>query len=123
MAKVKSRKEARKKRQLRLRKKVLGTSECPRLSVFKSLKHLYAQLIDDNSGHTVLAVSSLSKEYSGKYKETGCNIPVAKNLGLLLSEKAKTQKIQALRFDRSGYKYHGVVKALADSIREGGITF
>ncbi|MDX9703345.1 MAG: 50S ribosomal protein L18 [Candidatus Auribacterota bacterium] len=122
MAKVKSRKEARKKRQVRLRKKLLGTVECPRLSVFKSLKHLYVQLIDDNNGKTLLAVSTLSKEYSSKYNETGCNIPVAKNVGALLSEKAKASKISELRFDRSGYKYHGVVKALADSIREGGIT-
>ncbi len=123
MSKVKSRREARKKRQIRLRKKVLGTSECPRLSVFKSLKHLYVQLIDDDTGQTLMSASTISKEYTGKFKDAGCNIKTAKNLGSLFVEKAKTGKVQKLRFDRSGYKYHGVIKALADSIREGGITF
>ena len=70
-----------------------------------------------------MSVSTLSKEYTDKFKETGSNISVAKNLGSILVEKVKTGKVQKLRFDRSGYKYHGVIKALADSVREGGITF
>lgn len=123
MSKIKSRNGLRKKRQIRLRKKVLGNDLKPRLSIFKSLKHIYVQLIDDTKGHTLLSVSTASKDYMDAYKDRGTNKTVAKNLAAVFVEKVKEKKIETLRFDRSGYKYHGVIQTFADAIREGGITF
>ncbi len=123
MAKAKSRTALRKKRRLRLRKRVLGTTLKPRLSMFKSLKQIYAQLVDDSMGNTLVSVSTLSKEYKDKFSKSGKNIEAAKNLGKLFAEKMKKKKIPTLCFDRSGYKFHGGVKAFADSIREEGIAF
>ncbi len=123
MAKAKSRVALRTKRRLRLRKRVLGTTQKPRLSLFKSLKQIYLQLIDDTEGNTLLGVSTLSPEYKDKFSKPGKNIEAAKNLGKLCAEKMKEKKITSFCFDRSGYKFHGAVKALADSIREEGITF
>jgi large subunit ribosomal protein L18 len=113
---------SRHKRHSRVRKNVLGTAERPRLSVFRSLRHVFAQLVDDTSGRTLVSASSLSKETRGsaggkKKKEIG------KAVGLLLAQKAKAAGIEAVKFDRGGYLYHGRVKALAEGAREGGLKF
>lgn len=108
------------KRHQRVRKKVRGTAERPRLSVYRSLKNIYVQLIDDDQGKTLAAVSSLVKEGKGKQAN---NIATAKLLGKKLSEVAKEKKITKVVFDKAGYKYHGRIKALADAAREGGLQF
>lgn len=100
----------------------MGTAERPRLSVFRSLRHVFAQLVDDTSGRTLASASSLSKETRGsaggkKKKDIG------KAVGLLLAQKAKAAGIEAVKFDRGGYLYHGRVKALAEGAREGGLKF
>ena len=109
------------KRRLRIRRgirqKVSGTKERPRLSVFKSNKGIYAQLIDDDSGHTLASASS--KELG----KTGVTVPISKDVGKKLAEKAVASGIDTVIFDRSGYLYHGRVKALADGAREGGLKF
>lgn len=107
---------SRDKRKNRIRKKILGTPERPRLTVFKSNKHLYAQVIDDLNHKTLVAASSL-KEKSGANKEA------AKWLGQAIAERAKAQNINDVVFDRNGYQYHGVVRQIADSAREGGLKF
>jgi large subunit ribosomal protein L18 len=94
----------------------------PRLSVFRSSKHIYGQIIDDAAGHTLVAASSLEKGLKGELK-TGADVAAAKQVGLLLAEKAKAAGIEAVVFDRGGYKYHGRVKALAEAAREGGLAF
>lgn len=100
-----------------IRRKISGTSERPRLSVFKSNKSIYAQLIDDLKGHTIAAASS--KELEG----ANATIGSAKTVGSKLAEKAKEAGVTAVVFDRNGYKYHGQVKALAEGAREGGLNF
>ena len=99
-----------------------GTSEKPRLSVFRSNKHLYAQVVNDEEGKTYVAVSTLSPELKGKVKKPG-NIDAAKQLGVLLVEKCSEKGIKEVIFDRSGYIYHGRVKALAVAAREKGLIF
>ncbi|WP_026486955.1 50S ribosomal protein L18 [Caldanaerobius polysaccharolyticus] len=115
------RNEARKKRHLRIRKKISGTPDRPRLCVYKSLKHIYAQLIDDTQGKTLVYVSTLAPELRGKVK--GCNINSAKAVGELLAKKALEKGIKKVVFDRSGYVYHGKVKELADAARSAGLEF
>jgi large subunit ribosomal protein L18 len=115
-----AREEQRAKRHRRVRQKVVGTPEHPRLAVYKSSRHLYAQLIDDLSSHTLVYVSTLDKSLK---KVKGCNIESAKAVGKLLAERARKQGIEKVVFDRGGYPYHGVVKSLADSAREGGLAF
>ena len=118
-----------KKRKNWLRKKsrtknslgVLG--RYPRLVIFRSNKHIYAQLIDDNKGHTLLSCSTMDKDLSKKARETKCKIEQSKVVGLVLAEKIKTNKIKKIIYDRNGYKYHGRVKVLADVIREEGVNF
>ena len=109
------------KRRLRIRRgirhKVSGTKEKPRLSVYKSNKGIYAQLIDDDSGHTLAFASS--KELG----KTGITVPISKDVGKKLAEKAVASGIDTVIFDRSGYLFHGRVKALADGAREGGLKF
>jgi large subunit ribosomal protein L18 len=109
------------KRRLRIRRgirqKVSGTKERPRLSVYKSNKGIYAQLIDDDSGHTLASASS--KELG----KTGITVPISKDVGKKLAEKAVSNGIDTVIFDRSGYLYHGRIKALADGAREGGLKF
>jgi large subunit ribosomal protein L18 len=99
-----------------------GTTERPRLSVFRSDKHIYAQLIDDNSGKTLAAVASTATDVRGDLKNGG-NIAAAKRVGKAIAERAKSAGITAVAFDRGGRKYHGRVKALADAAREGGLKF
>ncbi len=106
----------------RIRKKINGTASRPRLSVFRSNKHIYAQLIDDEAGRTLVAASTHSKELAGQLE--GLNkTEQAKLVGKLLAEKAVKADIKSVVFDRNGYKYHGRVKALADGAREGGLNF
>ena len=114
--------KARKSRHFRVRKKVSGTAEKPRLNVFRSVSHIYAQVIDDLSGRTIIAASSVDKELKGKVI-TGGNIDAAKTVGLLIAKRAVEKGIKKVVFDRGGYLYHGRVKALADAAREGGLEF
>ena len=114
--------EARKRRHSRVRKKVLGSQERPRLNIFKSLNHIYAQIIDDFEGKTLVAASSNDKELKGKIK-TGGNVEAAKTVGGLIAKRAVDKGITKIVFDRSGYPYHGRVKALADAAREKGLQF
>jgi large subunit ribosomal protein L18 len=105
----------------RIRRKVKGTPERPRLAVFRSVKHIYAQVIDDTAGHTVVAASSSEKvAATGK---SGGNLSGAKAIGKLVAERAKDKGIKAVVFDRGGYHYHGRVKALAEAAREAGLEF
>ena len=114
--------EKRQHRHKRVKKKVVGTTEKPRLNIFKSLNHIYAQIIDDFEGKTLAAASSNDKELKGKTK-TGGNIEAAKTVGGLIAKRALDKGIKKIVFDRSGYLYHGRVKALADAAREGGLQF
>ncbi|HXY03574.1 MAG TPA: 50S ribosomal protein L18 [Terriglobales bacterium] len=105
----------------RIRKKVLGTSERPRLNVYRSLNHIYVQVIDDLNGTTL--VSANSAEGSKGEKPTGGNVAAAKAVGKSIAERAKAKGITKVVFDRGGYIYHGRVKALADAAREAGLQF
>jgi large subunit ribosomal protein L18 len=102
----------------RIRRRVRGTEERPRLAVFRSVKHIYAQVIDDGKGHTVVAASS-----SEKTGASGGNVAGAKAIGKLIAERAKDKGIKAVVFDRGGYLYHGRIKALAEAAREAGLEF
>jgi large subunit ribosomal protein L18 len=112
-----SREKSRKARHLRVRKKVSGTPERPRLNVFKSHKHIYAQVIDDNSGKTLVSASSMDKELKGKVSAGG-NIAAAAIVGSLVAKRAAGKGIKKVVFDRGGYLYHGRIKALADAVRK-----
>ncbi|SRR5690554_3979130 len=118
-----SRREARVKRHLRLRKKVTGSAERPRLSVFKSLRHIYAQIIDDTAGKTLLSASTLEPEVRKKVKKTSGNIAGAKVVGEIIAERALAKGIKKVVFDRGGHLYHGRVAALAEAAREKGLDF
>ena len=121
MARYKTKKEQRTRRHWRIRKKVSGTQECPRLSVCVTSKHLYAQFIDDEAGKTLAAVSTLDPTF---IKEGGkANVDGAVKLGKIAAEKAAAANITKSVFDRGGFKYHGVIKAFADTVREGGVKF
>ena len=102
-----------------VRGKISGTPACPRLSVYRSTKHIYAQIIDDVNGVTLVAANTLEKEFEGA---TG-NCEAAKKVGLVLAERAKAKGINEVVFDRGGYVYHGRVAALAEGAREGGLEF
>ncbi|HEV8654603.1 MAG TPA: 50S ribosomal protein L18 [Candidatus Limnocylindria bacterium] len=115
MAKA-TRNEARTRRHTRVREKVRGSAARPRLAVFRSLTHIYAQLVDDDAGTTLAAASSLdAKDAKGKRTE------LAKNVGTLLGDRAKQKGVTEVVFDRGGYRYHGRVKALADGVRAAGV--
>lgn len=116
-----TKREHRNKIKRRIRKKIKGTSNRPRLSVFRSNKHIYAQLIDDIKGNTLVAASSLEKELD--IKEDAANTEIAQAVGTLIGKKAREAGIETVVFDRSGYRYHGRVKALADSARKSGLKF
>ena len=109
-------------RHVRLREKVHGSAARPRLAVFRSANHIYAQLVDDDAGRTVLAVDSRSKTFRAQHKSGG-NVSAAKAVGELLAQKAKTHGVERVVFDRGGFKFHGRVKALADAARAGGLVF
>ena len=107
----------------RIRRRVAGTSERPRLTVHRSLRHVYAQIVDDSAGRTLVAASTLSKDLHDKVKEVKSSVEVSKLVGVVLAQKALEKSISKVVFDRSGYRYHGNVKALADGAREGGLKF
>lgn len=108
------------KRKRRIRARVEGTPERPRLSVFRSNKGIYVQLVDDQKGHTLVSASALEEDFKGK---AGGTIEGAKELGNLVAKRALAKNISQVVFDRSGYLYHGRIKALADAAREGGLKF
>ncbi|MBE6827042.1 MAG: 50S ribosomal protein L18 [Ruminococcaceae bacterium] len=111
--------KARLKRHARVRSKVKGTSECPRLDVFRSLQNIYAQLIDDTTGTTLVSASSTEKDF----KDYGGNKDAARKVGAKLAERALEKNIKDVVFDRGGYVYHGRVQELAEGAREGGLNF
>lgn len=114
--------KARLKRHLRVRKKISGTKARPRLSVFRSAKHIYAQLIDDVSGTTLASASTLDKELAGQI-ENGGNVEAARKVGELIAKRSKEKGYEVVVFDRGGYLYHGRIQALADAAREAGLQF
>lgn len=122
MARQRSRKQSRAAVHGRIRRKVKGTAERPRVAFFKSARHVYAQLIDDDNGHTVVAASTVSKDLRGKVPASG-NVAAAKALGEALAERALERKIEQVVFDRGGFLYHGAAKAFADAAREKGLRF
>ncbi len=113
---------ARHKRQRRVRKKIIGNRQRPRLSVFRSLKHIYAQVIDDEAGNTLIAASTLSSELKDSLSTQG-NISAAQQVGTLIARRAKEHQIESVVFDRGGNLYHGRIKALAEAAREEGLRF
>jgi large subunit ribosomal protein L18 len=128
MAKIgnlrKSRRIQRSKRHRRIRKKLQGTAERPRLVVFRSLKNIEGQLVDDDSSRTIVGLSTLAEELRGfKGESRNPRVEVAREAGKLLAKKAKDAGIEHVVFDRGGYKYHGRVKAFAEGAREGGLDF
>lgn len=118
----KNRKEATSKRHKRIRVKVSGTSERPRLSVYRSNKHIYAQIIDDTKGVTLVSAGSVESELKVKLSDGG-DIEAAKEIGKLIAERAKKAGIELVVFDRGGFIYHGRIAALAESARETGLMF
>ena len=107
----------------RIRHKVRGTTARPRLNVYRSVNHIYVQLIDDAKHSTIASASSLEQGKDGKKHIAGGNIAAAKQVGKLIAERAKAKGIEAVVFDRGGYLYHGRIKAIADAAREGGLKF
>jgi large subunit ribosomal protein L18 len=114
--------ELRERRHYRLRRRVTGTTERPRLAVFRSLNHIYAQVIDDTQGKTLAAASSLDPAIRAEGKSGG-NVAGAKEVGRLIAERATGSGVRKVVFDRGGFKYHGRVAGLADAAREGGLEF
>jgi large subunit ribosomal protein L18 len=120
MIPVVNRNETRQRIHVRIRRKVSGTAERPRLNVFRSLDHIYVQLIDDQAGKTLASASTSGKNSPIK---TGGNLAAAKEVGKLIAERAQAKGIKKVVFDRGGYLYHGRIKALADAAREAGLEF
>jgi len=109
-------------RKKRIRSRVVGTGDCPRMSVYRSLKHCYVQLIDDSTQKTIFGVSTLSKELRGTVEKTGTT-DAARKLGQLVAEKALGENIKRVVFDRNGFLYHGRIQAIAEGAREKGLQF
>jgi large subunit ribosomal protein L18 len=120
---TKNRAENRRRVKTHIRLKISGTSERPRLTIFRSLKHVYAQIVDDTTGKTLVAVSDLSKDTKEQFKDVKGQMKLAKQVGQLAAKKAIEKNIKEVVFDRNGYVFHGVVKAMADGAREGGLKF
>ena len=116
-------KKRRERIKYRIRKKIMGTPERPRLVIYRSLNHIYAQVIDDLNAKTLAYVGTSSKEIADKVKSVKGKIEKSKEIGKLIGEKAKSMNINDVVFDRNGYLYHGRVKALADGARESGLNF
>ncbi|OGP17143.1 MAG: 50S ribosomal protein L18 [Deltaproteobacteria bacterium RIFCSPLOWO2_02_FULL_50_16] len=113
--------EGQRRRKQRVRKKVRGTAERPRLSVYRSSKNMYAQIIDDHQGKTITCATTLSSDFNGKKNKA--NVNGAKELGMIIAKKALALNIKDVIFDRGGYRYHGRVQALAEGAREAGLKF
>lgn len=111
------------KKKERIRKKIFGTPGCPRLTVYRSSKHVYAQIIDDTTGKTLVAASSISKDIKDEAAKTKKPMELYKLIGVATAKKALEKNIKEVVFDRNGYLFHGRVKALADGAREGGLKF
>ena len=111
------------KRKTRIRKKIFGTTECPRLTVYRSLNHIYAQLVDDTSGKTIGSKSTLSKDIAEQLSTMKGKVSAAKLVGMEVAKYAMDKNITQIVFDRNGYLYHGRVKAVADGAREAGLHF
>jgi len=120
---AKDKREARLRRKKRVRKKIKGTPESPRLTVFKAAKHIYAQIIDDSAGRTLVTASTVAKDLDSKAKGIGGNIKGAILVGEAIGKKGRKAGIKRVVFDRNGFLYHGRVKALADAARENGLEF
>lgn len=120
---AKSKQFARERRKKRIRKKIKGTPERPRLTVYRSLKHIYAQLVDDTTGRTITGVSSLTKGLREEIRRVKRKEEVSKIVGQAIAKKALELNIKKVVFDRNGFLYHGRVKALAEGAREGGLEF
>lgn len=118
-----SRNDIRKRVHTRIREKMMGTSERPRLNIYRSLNHIYAQVIDDSKGVTIASASTAIGKKGKAPKKTGGNLASAKEVGKQIAQKAKDQGVKKVVFDRGGYIYHGRVKALADAAREAGLEF
>ena len=116
-------KTSRHRAKIKIRKKISGTPEKPRLSVYRSLDNIYAQIIDDTTGNTLVSFSSLNKEAKADIKSVKGKINRSKMIGNMLAKKALEKNIKNVVFDRGGYQYHGRVKALAEGAREGGLVF
>jgi large subunit ribosomal protein L18 len=119
---MKTKEEIRLRIHRRIRKKISGTPERPRLAVFRSQAHIYAQVIDDGTGRTVCSASSLDETLK-KDTKRGADVAAAKAVGSLIATRAKEKGVEAVVFDRGGFQYHGRIKALADAAREGGLKF
>ncbi|MCC6526236.1 MAG: 50S ribosomal protein L18 [Polyangiaceae bacterium] len=122
MASTIKKNEGRERRKLRIRKRVSGTPERPRITVFRSAKHIYAQVVDDTQGATLAYVSTLSKDLRGQLGEA-TKVDAAKKVGALLAEMCRSKNITKVVFDRNGYQFHGRIKALAQAAREAGLDF
>ncbi|MFI5143722.1 MAG: 50S ribosomal protein L18 [Thermoanaerobaculales bacterium] len=122
MAEAKDRKQRRHRVHLRIRKRLAGTPERPRLVIFRSLNHVYAQLVDDVNGRTIAAASTVEKDVRGKLPRAG-NKPAGKAVGKAIAVRAQEAGITSVVFDRAGFRYHGVVKELADAARDAGLKF
>ncbi len=120
---IKRKKNPRLRSKTRIRKKISGTTEMPRLTIYRSLNQMYAQIIDDSTGNTLVAASSLSKEILDEVKNSKGKISKSKLVGNLVAKKAKEKNITQVVFDRNGYRYHGRVQAIAEGAREGGLKF
>lgn len=120
MDRQKAKQSRRTRRRIGIRKRVSGTGETPRLSIYRSLRHVYVQVVNDLDGTTICAASTMDKEFSGE--STG-NVEAAKAVGKLIAERAKSKGVEKVVFDRGGFRYHGRVQALADAAREGGLKF
>jgi len=118
-----SKDKTRQKVHTRIRKKLAGTTERPRLNVYRSVNHIYAQVIDDAKGTTIVSAASVKKTAKGEKRPTGGNVSSAKEVGKMIAERAKEKGIKKVVFDRGGYLYHGRIKALADAARESGLEF
>ncbi|MGQ9818795.1 MAG: 50S ribosomal protein L18 [Candidatus Kapaibacteriales bacterium] len=123
MERLKLKKIRRERRKLRIRKKIFGTALTPRLSIYRSLNHIYAQIIDDEKGHTLVACSTLDPDVRSLRNEKATKTEVARLVGKILAQKAIAKGIQKVAFDRNGFLYHGRIKALAEGAREGGLKF
>ena len=121
MINIPQRNAIRKRVHERIRAKMTGTAERPRLNVYRSLNHIYTQIIDDATGTTIASASTVSKK--GEGKKVGGNVAAAKEVGKLIAERAKEKGVKKVVFDRGGYLYHGRIKALADAAREAGLEF
>lgn len=120
---IKKKSNSRHRSKIKIRSKISGTAERPRLTVYRSLNNVYAQIIDDANGKTIAFASSLSKEVADEIKNLKGKISKSKIVGSLLAKKAIEQNIKAVIFDRNGYRYHGRIQAIAEGAREGGLKF